>query len=202
MADGRHTAVHADGRILAGLRTSDPVALEDLYTLHGPLVYRVALRVVGDPEAAQDVVQEVFVYAWRNAQRYDTARGTLESWLVTLARSRGIDRLRAEGSRRRRSEEFARTLDPAPAVVDEPLQRLVAADTGRRVRAALGELPLEQRRALEIAYWEGLSHSEIAARLNTPLGTVKTRIRQGMLRMREILDTTDVDGDHAARPPR
>jgi RNA polymerase sigma-70 factor (ECF subfamily) len=202
VVDRHHSTVQADGRILAGLRSSDPAALEDLYALHGPLVYRVALRVVGDAEAAQDVVQEVFVYVWRNAQRYDDARGTIESWLVTLARSRGIDRLRAEGSRKRRTEEFAQTLDVATGIADEPLQRLAAADTGRRVRAALAALPLEQRRALEIAYWEGLSHSEIATRLNTPLGTIKTRIRQGMLRLRELLDSRDTDGEHSTRPPR
>jgi RNA polymerase sigma-70 factor (ECF subfamily) len=195
-----NTAARDDRRALAGLRGGDSRALDDLYAAHGALVYRLAVRILGDADEAEEVVQDVFVYAWRNAHRYENERGTLESWLVTLARSRSIDRLRARASRQRRAEGAAREVQPAPAA--DPLHDALVAERGARVRAALAHLSPEQRQALEIAYWEGLSHSAIAARLDVPLGTIKTRIRQGMLRLRAVLDGPQAGGDPMSPPRR
>lgn len=180
----------ADARLLAGMRSRDPRALDEAYRAYGALVHGVALRVVRDAHTAEEITQDVFVYAWQHVERHDMARGTVAAWLLTLARSRGIDRLRARQSQDRRVEGLAQevaAIEPLPQA--DALTDLVAGDEARRVRAALATLPREQREALEIAYFEGLSHSETAARLGAPLGTVKTRIRQGMLRLRSALDS-------------
>jgi RNA polymerase sigma-70 factor (ECF subfamily) len=171
------------------LRARDPAALERLYRQHGGLVHGLALRILQDGAEAEEVTQDVFLYVWQHAERFDPARGSLASWLVTLARSRGIDRLRSRGSRERRREGLKREVDADLAAHEpaDPLQHALAAERRTRVRRALALLPPEQRSALEIAYFEGLSHSEIAARLQAPLGTVKTRIRQGMIRLRDAL---------------
>lgn len=179
----------ADARLLAGMRSRDPRALDDAYRAYGGLVHGLALRVVRDAHTAEEITQDVFVYAWQNAERHDTARGTLAAWLLTLARSRGIDRLRSRQSQDRRVDGLAQEVAAAdPLVQPDALGSLVADEQARHARAALATLPPEQREALEIAYFEGLSHSEVAARLGAPLGTVKTRIRQGMLRLRGALD--------------
>jgi RNA polymerase sigma-70 factor (ECF subfamily) len=174
-------------QLAAGLRGRDPRALAALYEQHAPLVHGLALRMLMDAAAAEEVTQDVFLYVWQQAARFDATRGSLAAWLVTLARSRSIDRLRARASQARRIEGLARTttseLPPATGALDG----MLAQERQGRVRSALAMLPAEQRQALEIAYFEGLSHTEIAARLGAPLGTVKTRIRQGMLRLRAAL---------------
>lgn len=178
-----------DTSLLHGVRTRDTRALEQLYRLHGPTVHGLAVRIVQDRAEAEEITQDVFTYVWQEIHRYDPARGSLAAWLVTLARSRAIDRVRARESRERRVAGLAHesaARGPAP-VASDPLQNVVQAERGGRVRRALEELAPEQRQAIEIAYFEGLSHSQIAARLGLPLGTVKTRIRQGMIRMRAAL---------------
>lgn len=178
-----------DAELLAFIRRGDVRALERLYAGHSGLVYGLALRILRNGDEAEEVTQDVFLYVWQRAERYDRSRGSLAAWLVTLTRSRSIDRLRAGVSRTRRVESLAqesnRFDDAAPAA--DPLRRTLAAEERTRVQKALAALPSEQRRALEIAYFEGGSQSEIAARLGAPLGTVKTRIRQGMIRLRDLL---------------
>ena len=159
-------------RLVAG----DHQALGALYDKYAGLVNALALRVLRDASEAEDIVQEVFVQAWRQAARFDPARGTPEAWLCTIARSRALDRLRRRTARREESGE------QAPPVVATPRNEEALA-----VRKALEGLSEAQRRALELAYYEGLTQSEIAARLGEPLGTVKTRIRSAMLRLRETL---------------
>jgi RNA polymerase sigma-70 factor (ECF subfamily) len=159
-------------RLVAG----DQHALGDLYDKCAGLVNALALRVLRDAADAEDVVQEVFVQAWRQAARFDPARGTPEAWLCTIARSRALDRLRRRAARREESGEQA-----PPAVATPRNEEALA------VRKALDGLSEVQRRALELAYYEGLTQSEIAARLGEPLGTVKTRIRSAMIRLRETL---------------
>jgi RNA polymerase sigma-70 factor (ECF subfamily) len=174
--------------LLAAIRAGDAAALDVLYRGHASLVHGLATRILQDDAAAEEVTQDVFLYVWQQIERYDPRRGNLASWLVTLTRSRSIDRLRARASRVRRVEGLARDAAAQPVPAVDPLLDLVLAERRGRVRRALETLSDEQRRALEIAYFEGLSHSEIAARLGAPLGTVKTRIRQGMIRLREALD--------------
>jgi RNA polymerase sigma-70 factor (ECF subfamily) len=176
----------ADRRALEGMARGEHGALAELYDRHGRLVYSLALRVLRDQGDAEDVVQDVFSQAWRQASRYESSRGPVIAWLMNLARSRAIDRLR---SRRARPEtgaddaEVARMPDLAPPIDDQ----LALSDQAERIRAAVEQLSLLQRVAIELAFYEGLTHVEIAERLELPLGTVKTRIRQGLAKLKERL---------------
>lgn len=174
------TALHARSKgheILARMRAGDTEALGDFYDLFAGLANGLALRILRDRAEAEDVVQEVFVQIWRQVERFDAERGSPQAWVCTITRSRALDRLRRRGARREESDEGL------PAGGDTPRHAEAVA-----VRAALLELPLDQRQALELAYYEGLSQSEIAERLSTPLGTIKTRIRTGMQRLRARLE--------------
>jgi RNA polymerase sigma-70 factor (ECF subfamily) len=162
--------------LLRKLRTGDSQALADFYDLYAGLVNGLALRILRNTAEAEDVVQEVFVQVWRQVQRFDPDRGSAEAWLCTIARTRALDRLRRRTARREDPGETAPGATAAPKT-EEALA----------VRKALDGLSKEQRRALELAYYEGLTQTEIADRLGEPLGTVKTRIRTAMLRLREVL---------------
>ena len=180
---------------VAQAAAGDDAALAALYDAHARAVYSLALRVVGDESDAEDVVQEVFAQAWRQADRYDATRGTVAAWLLTMTRTRAIDRLRA---RRARPDSRVTTPDDAcvdlPATTVDPGDVLAAAEDAARVRQALQDLPLLQRLAIELAYFEGLTQSEIAERLEQPLGTIKTRIRLGLLKLRDALSGETVGG--------
>ena len=171
----------------------DPDALARLYDGTVSLVYGLALRIVRDAGAAEEITEDVYMQVWRQAARYDPERGSVVRWLLTVTRSRAIDRLRAGALQR----EHLAPLDAAGDVLDtEPGPEHAATEGERRslVRAALARLSADQREAIELAYFRGLSHSEIATRLGAPLGTVKTRIRLGMDRLRTSL------GEHGAEP--
>jgi len=172
--------------LIARCARGDQVALAALYDATAAQVNGLALRILADREMAEEVTGDVFLQVWRSAASYDVQRGSPLAWLFTLARSRAIDRLRACAGERRQSVPFELGSDPES---DEPGPEEDASLTQRRriVRAALERLAPEQRRALEMAFFEGLSHSEIAAALDAPLGTVKTRIRLALGRLREVL---------------
>jgi RNA polymerase sigma-70 factor, ECF subfamily len=176
----------ADLAALERMARGDHEALAELYDRHGRLVYSLALRILRDQSDAEDIVQEVFSQAWRQAVRYDRSRGKPVAWLLNLTRSRAIDRLRG-----RRARPDAAAADPAAldlADLSQPVDEQIAlSHQAARIRTAVGELSVLQRVAIELAFYEGLTHVEIADRLELPLGTVKTRIRQGLLKLRERL---------------
>ena len=167
--------------LLDRLASGDKSALGALYDRHAGLVKGLALRILADTADAEDVVQEVFLQVWRQADRYDDARGSFEAWLVTIARTRALDRLRRRLARREQTEETA----PTPSKMPETEKTLA-------VREALSVLSADQRRAVELAYYGGLTQSEIAETLDTPLGTIKTRIRSALIRLRAELGLASV----------
>ncbi len=156
--------------------------MAQLYDRYSSVVYSVALRVLGETAAAEDVVQEIFMQLWRNPGSFDSGRGNLAPWLAVITRNRAVDVLR----KRRPQTEINET------VVSVEPDLAVEADRGRaigRVRSVLQEMPAAQRSALEMAYFEGYSHSEISEKTGEPLGTIKTRIRSGLMLLRKALDT-------------
>jgi RNA polymerase sigma-70 factor (ECF subfamily) len=175
--------------LVARAAKGDAKAFEALYDQSSSLLFTLALRILGDREEAAELLQEVYLEVWRKAARYDPARGSPVAWLVTLARSRAIDRLR---SRAARGHGRADTMDRASAAelpAGNPGPEEAAADRELRVAVAraLADLPEGQQQAMELAFYEGLSHTEIAARLRQPLGTIKTRIRLGMSKLKGLL---------------
>ncbi len=159
------------------LAAGDQAALGEFYDRFAALAHGLCLRILRDAGEAEDAVQEVFVQVWRQAARYDRSRGTPEAWLCTIARSRALDRVRRRTARR---EDNA--AEPPVVATETPRHEHALA-----VRKALAALSEDQRRALELAYYDGLTQSEIATKLGEPLGTVKTRIRTAMLRLRDTL---------------
>ncbi len=169
--------------VVAALRRKEQQALAQLYDHYGPAVYALALRVTGDTGAAEEISLDTFWQLWQQAERFDEAQSSLQGWLFTIARSRAIDRVRARVARKRTQAE-----DPTDVShVRRPDEDAELVERRRLVRDAMASLSAEQRAAVALAYYEGLSHSQIAERLQEPLGTVKTRIRQAMGVLRRIL---------------
>jgi RNA polymerase sigma-70 factor (ECF subfamily) len=187
--DGLSRLGPADEELVAGVGRRDEAAFQLLYERYADLVYSVALRVLADEAAAQDVAQDVFVRLWQNSEKYDPDRGRFMGWLLSVARNRAVDEVRSRG--RRRGHERA-TTDQAEELVDlhgiDPAWAAIVNGERRAVVAALAGLPHEQREAIELAYYGGLTQQEIAIRLKTPLGTVKTRVRLGMRKLRATLE--------------
>lgn len=156
--------------------------MAELYDRHAPRVMGLALRIVRNVGDAEDVVQEVFSQAWRTAPTYQPARGTVAGWLLIMARTRAIDRLRSRQARR--DAEDPAILDAVPSGVTPVSEQAIESQQATQVRDAMQALPLEQRIAIELAYFEGLTRTEIAERTQTPLGTVKTRIRAALASLR------------------
>jgi RNA polymerase sigma-70 factor (ECF subfamily) len=175
--------------LLARVAKGDQKAFEQLYEQSSALLYALVIRIVGNQDEAVELLQEVYLEAWRKASNYDVARGTPMAWLVTLARSRALDRIRALGSR---GKGVTASLDDTPAAGlvatnSDALEMRAATERQALVGMALKSLPLVQRQAIELAFYGGLTHMEIAERLQTPLGTIKTRIRLGMEKLRDSL---------------
>jgi RNA polymerase sigma-70 factor, ECF subfamily len=169
------------GRVAAG----DQDALTALYDATNRFVYGLLLRILGNTATAEEVLLDVYVQVWRQAGRYDRQRGNPRAWLVTMARSRAIDRIRAEGQAARHGAQLE---EAATIAVAQDAERTAAhAEMRRLVCKALEALPPEQSEVIELAFYSGLTHNEMAARLNLPLGTVKTRVRRAMIKLREVL---------------
>jgi len=175
----------ADRSALERMARGDHGGLAELYDRHSRVVYSLALRIVRDQRDAEEVVQDVFAQAWRQSGNYSAGRGSVIAWLMTLTKSRAVDRLRG----RRARPDATAEVEPVDLSDTSPLpdERLVSTVQAASVRAALESLPLLQRIAIELAFYEGLTHTEIADRLEEPLGTVKTRIRQGLQKLRDQL---------------
>lgn len=175
-----------DSAIVQRMALGEDAALGALYDRWADSVHALVSRIVRDDAEAEEVVEAVFWQAWQQAARYTGDRGSPAAWLLSIARSRALDRLRT--LRRRREEQpVDETVFAAAPAMDDPLAELDAADRARHVSGALAALPPEQRQVLELAYFEGLSQTEIAAQLDVPLGTIKTRARLALRKLRDHL---------------
>ncbi len=181
MSSADLNAASPDTLLVSAIRAGDQSAMAALYDRYSPVVYSVALRVLGDTGAAEDVQQDVFMQLWRNPGAFDSSRGNLGAWLAVITRNRAIDALRKR-----------RPLDDIEDVILSVVPDMAAdADRSRiaaRVREMLGAMPSAQRAALEMAYYEGLTHTEIASKTGEPLGTIKTRIRAALIALRKALE--------------
>lgn len=184
--DASAAVASQDRQTIERMRRRDSAALADLYDRYARSVYSLACRILTDRTEAEDVVQEVFSQAWRQADAYDAKRAPVAGWLLMMTRTRAIDRLRARSGRVQMVQALPTLPDP-PDQHEGPEALAIGEQEAARVRAALDTLTESQRSAIELAYYEGLSQSDIAARLREPLGTVKTRIRTGLLKLRSAL---------------
>ena len=168
----------ADNAIIAGIRAGREEAMGQLYDRYSSIVYAVALRILGDTGAAEDVLQEIFLQLWRNPGAFDANRGSLGAWLAVIARHRAIDQLR----KRKPETDVNDIVIRQDCDLEDEAARKIAVD---KARAALAGMPAEQRQAVEMAFFEGMTHTEIAAKTGEPLGTIKTRIRAGLMALRK-----------------
>lgn len=178
-------AADADAAAVRRVQDGDPRGVAELYDRHGAAAFGLARRITGDAALAEDVVQEAFIAMWRQAARFDPARGNMRSWLMTIVHHRAIDAVRRRTGRSERALET--TGDRASDEHGRPDEMVAATLDAEAVRDAIGRIPAEQRTVIELAYFEGLTHVEIAAREGIPTGTVKSRMRLGLEKMREYL---------------
>ena len=181
--------VSPDATLMQQLLRKDVSAFEELYERHSRIVYSLVLRILRQGTTAEEVVQDVFLQLWRNSARYDLSRPFVP-WLLTLARNRALDHLRLKSERQRRREEQTEEFPQIATAAPEYEKALDEKRRAERVRSLMGSLPSAQKKATELASFEALSHSEIAASLHEPLGTVKSWIRNGLLRLKEGLQAT------------
>jgi RNA polymerase sigma-70 factor, ECF subfamily len=174
----------ADEELMPLIGEKDPDAFEVFYDRHGGVAYSLAYRIVGERGAAEDVTQEAFISLWRSGARYDASRGSVRSWMLGIVRNRAIDALRSRAGRAPKLDfDDDSILEQRPAA-EQTESEALRRETADEVRGALGELPGEQSKVVELAYFGGFSHSEIAAMLGVPLGTVKGRMRLGLEKVR------------------
>lgn len=175
-----------DSALVERMKAGDESALSTLYDRYSAMLFGLLMRILKEREAAEEVLQDLFLQLWRNAGQFDASRGSLPAWLMVMGRNRAISRLRGRRDREVMEEkegDYANTFASAQNVEDDASR----AELARSLTAALATLPAEQRQALELAYFEGMTQSEIAARTGTPLGTVKTRVRTAMQSLRQLL---------------
>jgi len=185
------SALEDDFALMQGLARRDTAALTKLYDRHSGVVYTLCLKILRDPGWAEDVMVDVFQELWAKADRFNAGRGTPIAYLLTLARSRSLDRLRAWGNRPASSLHENTEADARPHPAPDPHQAAVSSERRLIVVHALEQLDPKYREALEAAYFEGLSHTEIAAKLHKPVGTVKTYLRRGLIQLRDLLRNPD-----------
>ncbi len=192
-----------DGAMMAAIIAGDQGAMATLYARYSAMVLALALRILRDRALAEELLNDVFMELWNRCERFDAQRGSLATYLLTRARSRAIDRLRAKRRQLTVPLPDGGMSDPAGGALSSPIGAVAGDDDRQHLAAGLAQLTAEQRQALELAYYEDLSHSQIAERLGRPLGTVKTHIRQGLIQLRACLrrvmrdphDQTASEGD-------
>jgi RNA polymerase sigma-70 factor (ECF subfamily) len=177
-----------DAVLMDRILQQDSTALETLYNRYGRPVYSLVLRIAQNPASAEEIVQDIFLQLWRSADRFQISRGPLEPWLFTMARNRALDFLRLKREKQRRREDSdSDVVVPSAVVRPDPEGDIDQSRRAEKIRALLSSLPEAQRHAIELAFFEGLTHSEIAEATGEPLGTVKSWIRGGLLKLRESL---------------
>ena len=182
-----HTGL-TDDELIRRIMRAEPAAAQALYGRYGRLVYSLAFQVVGDEPAAEEITQDVFLTVWEKAGTYRAEKAKVATWIARIARNRAIDVLRQRKSRDNRSKGAWEDLkQAAEAPAPDPGERLENERLQARVREAVSSLPPEQKAALTLAYFQGLTHQEIATQLGEPLGTIKTRIRAAMQKLRALL---------------
>lgn len=180
-ANDAGSAPTGDALLLSRAGGGDQQAMTELFDRYGRMVYSVALRVLNDPGHAEDVMQEIFFQVWKNPRSFTEGRGSLGAWLAVMARNRAIDALR----RRKPTDSVDDVILVSRTDMASEIERNSMME---KVRVVLNDLPLEQQKSVELAFFEGLTHSEIAARTGDPLGTVKTRIRSALVRIRKAIE--------------
>jgi len=181
-------AVHAaedDTSLVARMQRRDPNALAELYDRYGRVTFSLIIRIVRDAGTAEDLVQETFLRVWNRVHGFDAQKGSIGPWLLAVARNRAIDYLRSAGGRERNAVEFEET--DHPALYCDMERELLTSDKVRRVKTAVEKLPPNHREVIELAYFEGLSQTEMAERMGQPLGTVKTWVRAALKTLRDEL---------------
>jgi RNA polymerase sigma-70 factor, ECF subfamily len=176
------------GQLLGRIAQRDHAALSELYDATATPLFSVALRIVHDPSDAEEVLQDVFVQIWEKAPTFDRRLGSAFSWVLSITRHRAIDRLRSKQRKARLVEQLVEAGDAEIPSAALPDAGSLDAEQAALVRSAMTTLPKDQRQAIELAFFAGLSHPEIAKTLDQPLGTIKARIRRGLLKMRESLE--------------
>jgi RNA polymerase sigma-70 factor (ECF subfamily) len=177
-----------DIELLRQIAVGDRTAFAEFYDRHSTLMFSVASRILNDPGEAEDVLQEAFVQIWEKAGRFDPNLGKAASWAAILVRNKAIDRIRAAQRRTRLAEESGAAHAITTEISELAIENFYGHDQAKFILSAIVELPKEQRQAIELAYFSGLTQDEISQRLNTPLGTIKARIRRGLLKLRDQLE--------------
>jgi RNA polymerase sigma-70 factor (ECF subfamily) len=184
----RETSDESHAQLLRRIAAQDREALAEFYDQTAAVLFSIAVRILGDTHEAEEVVQDVFVQIWNKAGTFDGALGVPFHWALGITRNRSIDRLRSRQRRTRLLESVAEETDIHPAAASAQSHFALSEEELTQVRSAVRSLPQEQRQAIEMAFFNGLTHQEIAGELNEPLGTVKARIRRGMLKLRDTLE--------------
>lgn len=180
-----------DRELMARIKARDASALSELYDHYNRLLFGLILSVLKKREEAEDILQEVFAKIWQQAEKFDLERGTVYTWIVTLARNRSIDRLRSkvykEQKKQSTSLDDEDVFHPLYSDESDPLENTILTERAKKVHQALDQISEKQRKVLQVAYFSGMSQSEISEEFDIPLGTVKTRMRDGMIKLRELL---------------
>ena len=181
-------ATQRDIELLQRIARQDRAAFGEFYDRHSVLMYSVACKILNDPGEAEDVLQETFAQIWEKAGNFDPKLGKASSWVATLTRNKAIDRIRASQRRTRLAEAAGAELAIMAEAPDTVNETMFGHDKARLIQSAMGELPDEQRRAIELAYFSGLTQIEISEKLSEPVGTIKARIRRGLFKLRDQLE--------------